>query len=199
MKEYEYSVKLADETEKTAMLAVQGPRVIEKIGEFSREIPTLKNYSFTLKNLLILKMTVSRTGYSGEDGVEVILGAGMANMAIKLLLKEKGEAAAIKPAGLGARDSLRLEAGMPLYGHELSEDTDPLSAGLGFAVSLSKHLPDPAERQPAGGPAVYRAGRAGEGEPAGPAPAAAGPEAGGPAHRPAGRRWCRATGDGSGR
>lgn len=136
----EFAIKLEDETQKTAMLAVQGPKVIEKIGDFSKEIPTLKNYGFAIKNLLILKMTVSRTGYTGEDGVEVILGAGMANMAMKLLLKEKGEHATIKPAGLGARDSLRLEAGMPLYGHELDEDTDPLSAGLGFAVSLDKHV-----------------------------------------------------------
>ncbi|MEM9420357.1 MAG: glycine cleavage system aminomethyltransferase GcvT [Planctomycetota bacterium] len=137
-----FAIKLEDITEGTAMLAVQGPEVIEKIGEFSKEIPTLKNYTFALKNLLILKMTVSRTGYTGEDGVEVILGANMAGMAMKLLLKEKGEAAAIKPAGLGARDSLRLEAGMPLYGHELDEETDPLSAGLGFAVSLTKHMTD---------------------------------------------------------
>ncbi|MEM8739389.1 MAG: glycine cleavage system aminomethyltransferase GcvT [Planctomycetota bacterium] len=135
----EMSIKLEDETEKTAMLAVQGPAVIEKIGQFSKEIPTLKNYSFALKNLLILKMTVSRTGYTGEDGVEVILGSNMANMAIKLLLKDKNDGVSIKPAGLGARDSLRLEAGMPLYGHELDEDTDPFSAGLGFAVSLDKH------------------------------------------------------------
>jgi len=137
----DFTVKLTDETEKTAMLAVQGPKVIEKIGEFSKEIPALKNYSFTVKNLMVFKMTVSRTGYTGEDGVEVILGASMAAMVMKMLLKEKGDAAAIKPAGLGARDSLRLEAGMPLYGHELDEDTDPLSAGLGFAVSLNKHLP----------------------------------------------------------
>lgn len=136
----DFSIKLEDITKGTAMLAVQGPEVIEKIGEFSKEIPTLKNYTFALKNLLILKMTVSRTGYTGEDGVEVILGANMAGMAMKLLLKEKGDAATIKPAGLGARDSLRLEAGMPLYGHELDEDTDPLSAGLGFAVSLDKHV-----------------------------------------------------------
>ena len=144
-REHDLAVKLNDETEKTAMLAVQGPAVIEKIGEFSKEIPTLSNYAFALKNLLVLKMTVSRTGYSGEDGVEVMLGAGMANMAIKLLLKEKSGGPAIRPAGLGARDSLRLEAGMPLYGHELTEDIDPLSAGLGFAVSLNKHLADAAD------------------------------------------------------
>ncbi|MEM9882230.1 MAG: glycine cleavage system aminomethyltransferase GcvT [Planctomycetota bacterium] len=136
--EREFAVKVDDQTQKTAMLAVQGPAVIEKIGEFSREIPTLRPYAFALKNLLILKMTVSRTGYTGEDGVEVILGANMAGMAMKLLLKEKDDAVKIKPAGLGARDTLRLEAGMPLYGHELDEDTDPLSAGLGFAVSLDK-------------------------------------------------------------
>ena len=138
----DFSVTVEDTTEKTAMLAVQGPAVIDKIGEFSKEVPTLRPYSFAIKNLLILKMTVSRTGYSGEDGVEVMLGANMAGMAIKLLLKDKGEAAAIKPAGLGARDSLRLEAGMPLYGHELNEDTDPFSAGLDFGVTLDKHLDD---------------------------------------------------------
>lgn len=130
-----FVVDIEDQTEKTAMVAVQGPKVMDMIGRFSSEVPALKNYHFCMKNLMILKMTISRTGYTGEDGVEVILGSGMAEMAIKLLLKDAG---AVKPAGLGARDSLRLEAGMPLYGHELDEQTDPLSAGLGFAVSLDK-------------------------------------------------------------
>ncbi|BAM04284.1 glycine cleavage system aminomethyltransferase GcvT [Phycisphaera mikurensis] len=135
-------VRIGDVTKSTAMIAVQGPRVMEKIGGFSKEIPTLKRYAFTTKNLMILKMHVSRTGYTGEDGVEIMMGANMAGMAIKLLLKDAGEAdALVKPAGLGARDTLRLEAGMPLYGHELSEETDPLSAGLGFGVSLDKDQP----------------------------------------------------------
>lgn len=133
-----YKLKLEDLTQKTAMLAVQGPNVIAKIAEFSKEIPTLKNYGFVLKNMMFFKMTVSRTGYTGEDGVEVILGANTAGMVMKMLTKENDGAGSIKPAGLGARDSLRLEAGMPLYGHELDEDTDPLSAGLSFAVSLDK-------------------------------------------------------------
>jgi aminomethyltransferase len=133
----DYTVKVDDQTESTAMLAVQGPRVMEKIGGFSKTVPTMKNYHFTEKNLMILKMIISRTGYTGEDGVEVILGAKMAGMAIKLLLKDKGEGI-VKPAGLGARDTLRIEAGMPLYGHELDEETDPLSAGLKFAVKLDK-------------------------------------------------------------
>ena len=144
-KQFDYTVKIEDTTESTAMIAVQGPKVMEKIGGFSKTVPTMKTYRFTEKNLMILKMIISRTGYTGEDGVEVILGAKMANMAIKLLLKDKGEGI-VKPAGLGARDTLRIEAGMPLYGHELDEETDPLSAGLKFAVSLNK---DKSEEGPA--------------------------------------------------
>lgn len=144
-KQFDYTVKIDDQTESTAMIAVQGPKVMDKIGGFSKTVPTLKNYRFTEKNLMILKMIISRTGYTGEDGVEVILGAKMAPMAINLLLKDKGEGI-VKPAGLGARDTLRIEAGMPLYGHELDEETDPLSAGLKFAVSLNK---DKTEEGPA--------------------------------------------------
>lgn len=140
-KQFDYTIKVEDTTESTAMIAVQGPRVMEKIGGFSKTVPTLKNYFFTEKNLMILKMIISRTGYTGEDGVEVMLGAKMAPMAIKLLLKDKGEGT-VKPAGLGARDTLRIEAGMPLYGHELDEHTDPLSARLKFAVSLNKDKPE---------------------------------------------------------
>ena len=134
----ELVVKIEDQTESTAMVAVQGPRVMELIGKFSTEVPTLKRYSFCVKNLMILKLVISRTGYTGEDGVEVILPANMASMAVKLLLKDQSESAPIQPAGLGARDTLRMEAGMPLYGHELDEQTDPFAAGLGFAVSLDK-------------------------------------------------------------
>ena len=135
----EFVITVEDTTLKTGMVAVQGPRAMELIGKFSGEIPTLKRYTFTTKNLLILKLIVSRTGYTGEDGVEIIMPANMASMAIKLFLKErKDDGVDLKPIGLGARDTLRMEAGMPLYGHELSEAIDPISAGLGFAVSLDK-------------------------------------------------------------
>ena len=130
--------KFKDETESTAMIAVQGPMVIDLLRNFSKEIPELKRYRFTTKNLLIAKILVSRTGYTGEDGVEIILPASFANKAIGLMLDNAQHANVIKPAGLGARDSLRLEAGMPLYGHELTEEIDPLSAGLSFAVKLEK-------------------------------------------------------------
>jgi aminomethyltransferase len=132
-----------DQTESTAMAAFQGPKVMEIVSGMSREIPNLKRYRFTEKNLMIVKMLVSRTGYTGEDGVEVILGKMMAKMALSLLLKEKGDQAGIvKPIGLGARDTLRMEAGMPLYGHEIEEDIDPISAGLSFAVKLDKGADD---------------------------------------------------------
>ncbi len=135
------NVKFEDRTEKTAMVALQGPRVMDLISGVSKEIPSLKRYRFAIKNLMIMKLFVSRTGYTGEDGVEVILPASAVGMAMKLLLKDvkMDEAdALLRPAGLAARDSLRLEAGMPLYGHELGEEINALSCGVDFAISLDK-------------------------------------------------------------
>ncbi len=138
--------KLEDQTESTAMVALQGPKAMDLIGGFSKEIPTLKRYRFTQKSLLVVKLLVSRTGYTGEDGVEIILGSAMAKMALGMFLKDMGKAEGlVKPCGLGSRDSLRLEAGMPLYGHEISEDIDPLTAGLDFAVKLDKGVTDERE------------------------------------------------------
>jgi aminomethyltransferase len=137
----ELSVKIDDQTSDTAMVALQGPKVIELIRRFSSEIPNLKKYRFAVKNLMIVKIVVSRTGYTGEDGVEAILPAGAINLAMKMILSDvdiSSEKAIIKPAGLGARDTLRMEAGMPLYGHELGEDINALSCGVDFAISLDK-------------------------------------------------------------
>lgn len=137
--------QLKDQTEDTAMIAIQGPKVIELISSVSKEVPALKRYRFVQKSLLFVKFTISRTGYTGEDGVEVIFPGNVAAKAVEMLMKQmKGDDAAIKPVGLGARDSLRLEAGMPLYGHELTEEIDPISAGLNFAVTLDKGETDPA-------------------------------------------------------
>lgn len=135
------AVNIDDRTMQTAMVALQGPKAMELIGSFSREIPTLKRYRFAVKNLMVMKIIVSRTGYTGEDGVEAILPAGAIGMAMKLMLKDfdpKSEHAVIKPAGLAARDTLRLEAGMPLYGHELGEDMNALGAGVDFAIAMDK-------------------------------------------------------------
>jgi aminomethyltransferase len=142
------TVKIEDETQKTAMVALQGPKVMELVGRFSREIPTLKRYRFAVKNLVVAKLVVSRTGYTGEDGVEVILPAMMVDMALKLILKDAGmddPNGIVKPAGLGCRDTLRMEAGMPLYGHELGEEINALSCGVDFAISLDKDQDDRGE------------------------------------------------------
>jgi aminomethyltransferase len=114
---------------------------MDLMSQFSSEVPELKKYRFTIKNVVFAKMMVSRTGYTGEDGVEVILPAKFAKKAVNMLLKNidlDADDAAVKPIGLGARDTLRLEAGMPLYGHELTEELDPVSAGLTFAIELDK-------------------------------------------------------------
>ena len=122
------------------MVAVQGPRVMDVIARYSSEIPGLKRYRFVKKSIVGVEMLISRTGYTGEDGVEIIFRTDsmMAKMAMKLVSEQLAGLKDIAPAGLGARDSLRLEAAMALYGHEIDEDTDPLSAGLNFAVSLKK-------------------------------------------------------------
>jgi aminomethyltransferase len=136
--------KLEDETESTAMVALQGPKVMELVAKKSTEVPTLKRYRFTQKNVMVVKLIVSRTGYTGEDGIEVILtNKMMAKVAMSLLLGgDASEKSIVRPVGLGARDSLRMEAGMPLYGHEIDEETDPLSAGLAFGVKLDKGADD---------------------------------------------------------
>jgi aminomethyltransferase len=139
-------VKMEDQTQATAMIAVQGPNVMELLSGVSSEVPGLKRYTFCVKNLLMMNMIISRTGYTGEDGVEIILNANMAVMALKLLTGSAQAMEVVKPVGLGARDTLRLEAGMPLYGHELDEETDPFAAGLDFAVSLDKDEHDNGER-----------------------------------------------------
>ncbi|MSR44004.1 MAG: glycine cleavage system aminomethyltransferase GcvT [Phycisphaerales bacterium] len=139
----EMAFKLEDQTESTAMVALQGPKAMEIVGALSREIPTLKRYRFVQKNIIVVKLIVSRTGYTGEDGVEVILGASMARAAMGMFLKDvKAGTSPIRPIGLAARDTLRMEAGMPLYGHEIDEQTDPLTAGLAFGVKIDKGADD---------------------------------------------------------
>lgn len=139
--ERSFKVKLKDTTEQTAMVALQGPKVMDLVSTVSSEIPALKRFRFAVKNLMIAKAYVSRTGYTGEDGVEVILPKAAVGMAMKALMKDidpEDPKAVLKPAGLASRDTLRLEAAMPLYGHELEEDINALETGLSFAIHLDK-------------------------------------------------------------
>jgi aminomethyltransferase len=129
-------VEIHDVTESTAMIAVQGPRAIEICTPLlPASALTLGYYRAKVTNQMSKPCIVSRTGYTGEDGLELIVKAEDAPQVwenIMMAGRDKGVCA----VGLGARDTLRLEAGMPLYGHELNEAIDPYQAGLGFACNL---------------------------------------------------------------
>lgn len=129
---------IEDQTLQTAMLAIQGPATMDL---FSRhmpiKLPELPRYGFASGSYMGMAYTLARTGYTGEDGLEVILPASIGPMVWDYLTKDGGAGrVTVKPAGLGARDTLRLEAGMPLYGHELNENIDPISAGCKWCVHL---------------------------------------------------------------
>ena len=137
--EKNFDVQLDDRTETTAMAAVQGPKVIDKLSDvLPTDLKAMKRYTFQGDEVMMTRYTVFRSGYTGEDGVELVIPAKAAALAMRMLGDGSNdhEGATVRPAGLGARDTLRLEAGMPLYGHELGESIDPLSAGLTWAVDL---------------------------------------------------------------
>jgi aminomethyltransferase len=124
-----------------AMFAIQGPRSVELLQPLVDVDLQSMRYYRGAQSLILHPAAqrqgciISRTGYTGEDGFELSLGASIAREVWEVLIK-RGKSLGIVPAGLGARDTLRLEAGMPLYGHELSEQINPFQAGLGFACHL---------------------------------------------------------------
>lgn len=129
-------VSISDQTTRTAMIAIQGPYALRTAQPlFPFPVADLDYYTGRVTMLLGDEVTMSRTGYTGEDGVEIIMPAESAREVWASLLAA-GRDIGVIPAGLGARDTLRLEAAMPLYGHELSEQINPFQAGLGFAVNL---------------------------------------------------------------
>jgi glycine cleavage system T protein (aminomethyltransferase) len=155
---------MTDMTEEWAMIAVQGPQALA-VTQPLVDVPLagLKYYHAAVAHVAGTPAIVSRTGYTGEDGCELILFDNAAAVDIWQRLVDAGAA----PAGLGSRDTLRLEAAMPLYGHELKEDIDPITAGLEFAVNLpgrsfpgSQHL----AQIVAEGPARKRVGLALDGK-----------------------------------
>ena len=128
------AVQLDDRTDDTAMIAVQGPKAVAAVaGLFGADPAALKYYFATETVYRGCGATVSRTGYTGEDGFEVSVPNELAEPLWDELL-----ARGAVPCGLGARDTLRLEAAMPLYGHELDENIDPVSAKLMWAVKPDK-------------------------------------------------------------
>ncbi|WP_399632613.1 glycine cleavage system aminomethyltransferase GcvT [Sporosarcina sp. SG10008] len=132
-------VKIEDASSSYALLALQGPIAQEVLQTLTDEpLADIKFFRFK-ENVDISghQVLVSRTGYTGEDGFE-IYGSPEAIVALWSVILKAGASEGVVPAGLGARDTLRFEAGLPLYGQELSKDISPLETGLGFVVKLNK-------------------------------------------------------------
>jgi glycine cleavage system T protein (aminomethyltransferase) len=128
--------EVTDASEEYALLALQGPRAVEILGRLTgADLAAIRYYHFARAEVAGKEAILSRTGYTGEDGFEVFLAPGDAAEIWRRLLAA-GAPAGLVPAGLGARDTLRLEAGMALYGHELDDATTPWEAGLDWVVKL---------------------------------------------------------------
>jgi aminomethyltransferase len=137
-------VKVEDQTDELAMLALQGQESQAALQPLvpDLDLASVGYYRFGFGTLCGLRGTrVSRTGYTGEDGFEVYVPAAEAERVWKEMTRS-GEPRGLRPIGLGARDTLRLEAGMPLYGHEIDAEHNPIEAGLGFGVSFAPEKGD---------------------------------------------------------
>jgi len=137
-----FQATMHDLTRETAMIAVQGPQSSAALtAQEAGAWQALKYYGVLTDPAAVGPEVrlLSRTGYTGEDGCELVVPADQAVAVWERLIQHaKSAGVEVKPCGLGCRDTLRLEAAMPLYGHELTESIDPLTAGLGFAVKLDK-------------------------------------------------------------
>ncbi len=133
-----YDAKFINESAQWAQLALQGPLAERVLAPLCNAALPAKNYSFVSQiQVAGVPAVVSRTGYTGEDGFEIYCEPANAS-ALHASLLQAGAACGILPCGLGARDTLRFEASMPLYGHELSAAITPREAGLDFAIKFSK-------------------------------------------------------------
>jgi aminomethyltransferase len=132
---------LADVSDETALIAVQGPKAVAVVAPLVSgvDVAALRPFAFGWGAQIAGAdhVVVSRTGYTGEDGVELYVDASRAGAVWDALL-EAGRSVDMLPCGLGARDTLRLEAGLRLYGQDMDENVDPFSAGLGWVVRLDK-------------------------------------------------------------
>jgi aminomethyltransferase len=133
--------ELVDLSDRLALIAVQGPRALDIVAPLCEaEVGSLRPFRSTGSRVAGVDAdvsVVSRTGYTGEDGVEIYIDAARAPELWDALL-DAGRDRGLLPAGLGARDTLRLEAGLRLYGQDMDETVDPFSAGLGWTVKLAK-------------------------------------------------------------
>ena len=129
---------LDDDSFATALVAIQGPRSVAILRPLTDvDLDVLRYYGIARGEVAGIPALVARTGYTGEDGFELFVDA-RAGAAVWDALLETGAEDGLVPVGLGARDTLRLEAGMPLYGNELGPTTNPIEAGLGRVVKFDK-------------------------------------------------------------
>ncbi len=131
------NVKIDNQSHNYSLLAIQGPRAIDLVRKMGYSIPSQQ--SFTIKPAVIegIKLLASRTGYTGEDGFELLVENEYSEFLWDKILEE-GKEYGIKPIGLGARDTLRLEAALHLYGNDLDESTTPVEAGLSWSIPKDK-------------------------------------------------------------
>ncbi len=154
MKDYDWIIKnssgldveVADVSDSVAMFAVQGPEARELVQDLSsEELLSLPRFGCSWTKLAGFKTLISRTGYTGEDGFEIFVWDSPVDrpgnaQAVWNKLLEAGSTDGLEPCGLGARDLLRLEAGLCLYGTDMDENTNPYEARLGFVVKLHKNF-----------------------------------------------------------
>ncbi|HWA24717.1 MAG TPA: glycine cleavage system aminomethyltransferase GcvT [Lacunisphaera sp.] len=133
-----YNCTVTNRSADYGQLAIQGPRAVEIVQSLMKAaLADIKYYHFTEGEVAGVKCIISRTGYTGEDGVELYCAAGDTERLAEAVLAA-GTPLGLELTGLGARDSLRLEAGFPLYGHEITDKINPIEAGLGWVVKFDK-------------------------------------------------------------
>jgi len=130
------SITLTDTTAETAMIAVQGPQagsIVAKLSDDPTALNALDFFGTADCTIAGVPCFAARSGYTGEDGFELVCPADLAGKLWDTLVE-----AGVEPCGLGSRDTLRVEAGLPLYGHELNDELSPIAAGLGWVISKTK-------------------------------------------------------------
>ncbi len=135
----EYAVEILNISKEVSQLALQGPKAQEILQRMTEDKLEEIKFFYSKDKVLIRgkECLISRTGYTGEDGFEIYCQNEDVSYLFNEILQE-GESYGLKPIGLGARDTLRFEANLPLYGNELSQDINPLEAGFGYFVKLDK-------------------------------------------------------------
>jgi aminomethyltransferase len=153
-------VTFTDVSADYAQLALQGPKALDILRKLTAEENIPQKYYHAIFDVEVagINCIVSKTGYTGEDGVELYLASSEAEKMWDILL-ENGKEEGLIPCGLGARDTLRMEAAMPLYGHEMDDEVTPLETGLNFAVKMKKDdFIGKAALEAKGEPAIKRVG-----------------------------------------